>query len=395
MAELFAREGAEGEGVLLAELFDEKSTLGGTDDKMGDETEDEWPEGWTPLEGIECKDKAAAAIVSGPDQEQAGGGLSTTEGVSATPGIYANQSLSASSSEIARDWEMNMEVPVGNPGDAAGEASGETPDHTEELESARLRFRRCWAEPTYEAWRFLEACMATMNTEEGRPFNIAFRGGWETDAVNFCVDMSKQKYYFDSECDLVNVRVQETVLIDGLHVVQEIQPDVTYRVEHVVRAARIRMRLQMMDMPLWYRRRACLDLPDCHQMAADVERLEMICSCEVVEDGISYDGRAQWYIRLDDPDHYDDALVPFWTNFPKYINAVTEYQYVHYWLAKFLKPEETHFRGFTFWWQMLKQGNRRPDLGQYEVCFDDMTQTRWKGRRADAPRRIFRVLVKA
>ena len=152
----------------------------------------------------------------------------------------------------------------------------------------------------------------------------------------------------------------------------------------------------MMNIPLWYRRRACLDLPDCNQMAADAERLEMICSREVVEDGTSYDGRVQWLIRSDDPYYYDDdTVVPAWTSFPKYINTVTECQYIHYRLAKFLQPRESHFRGFTFWWQLLKQGNRRPDWAQYEICFEAMTQTRWKGTRADTPRRICRALIKA
>ena len=396
MADLVAFKGTEGEGALLAEMFEEEISPGEKDDKMGDEMDEEYPEDWTFEDG-RGQGNVADAAGPGPDQGQVGGGLPITEEAMATPGIYASQSLSASVYEIMRDWEMSMELPAGDLHNAAGEANLETPGHAEESEAnSQLRFRRCWAEPTRVARGVLDACRTVLILEAGQPVHVAAREGWVAEVFGFCVDVSKQNYYFDGQCDLVDIRIHEVVFVDGFLVPQETEPGLIYRVEHVVKATRIRTRLPAMAIPRWFQRRACLDLPDCNQMAADTERLNMICACEIEEDGTSYIGKVQWLVRTDNPSHYDDeTVVPVWKSFPKYFNVVTEYQFVHYHFAKFLRPGESYFRGFTFWWELLKQGNRSPEWAQYEICFESMTQTRWKGPRADAPRHIRRTIIKA
>ena len=107
-----------------------------------------------------------------------------------------------------------------------------------------------------------------------------------------------------------------------------------------------------------------------------------------------YAGRAEWQIRLDDPKYYRKDPVPYWTNFPKYLNTVTEYMFVHWKLARYLKPDETRFDGFVYRWEMVKDGNQKQGWNEYEICFETMTQTLWKGRRRDAPRHIRRCVVK-
>ena len=201
MAGRIAYEETENGEIFWTEVFDATDASSGMNNEMDEETEEELPEDWTKLGELGCEDKVAAVTASAHDGGQAGGGSSTSEGsmnyngvqaaahppgswysvsseegVSAAPGIYVDQSSSVMSPEIAGDWVMTAEGPVGAMAVAPEGSRGEAPGRDETSEAA-LRFRRCWAEPTAEAWEFLLACLETMNAEEGLRSTTAHQSG--------------------------------------------------------------------------------------------------------------------------------------------------------------------------------------------------------------------------
>ena len=84
---------------------------------------------------------------------------------------------------------------------------------------------------------------------------------------------------------------------------------------------------------------------------------------------------------MGDPRRYGKRRM--WEDFPKVLNAHTEYQYLHYNVAKALKSEEVEYTGFAYTWPL-----RDDPRARYEICFDKMLQSYG----SDPPRQIVRIV---
>ena len=108
--------------------------------------------------------------------------------------------------------------------------------------------------------------------------------------------------------------------------------------------------------------------------------LDLLCKCYVRLAGEQIsEGKVSWKVRMGNPLRYGTRQM--WEDSPKVLNAHTEYQYLHYNIAKALKPEEVEYTGFGYTWPWKKDSCAR-----YEICFEKMLQT----HDTDPPRQIAR-----
>ena len=156
------------------------------------------------------------------------------------------------------------------------------------------------------------------------------------------------------------------------------------------------MRLLEIGGPCWCVRRAFLVPPPHTVSALEADGLDRICTCEIREgEDEVYEGKVTWELRVDSPKYYLVSPEKYWNNFPRLLNAITEYAHIHWRVAKFLRPADVRNDGFVFSWEVDKEGNQKSERRFYEICFETMTQTLWKGNCADTPRRIRRCVAKA